>query len=302
MASHHLDNDSSQDNKHFDRIIIGNHGNKPLELDESPFADITFNRFYGFNIKFNENNPFGKAAQTIKHLNLILHINHQPPKNDVWKLLNTLVNVERIQIDLNITEIPSKALNLRNLNSIQIRTQNSITIKRNSFYNVDHLKELRFRSQINKVENEAFASKSSSVKLEIKFDDVVSNAFQSDSFKGLQRPVQIRFNSLQHLPESSFKIILDNQNQIRVDEINCKDCRNHWLIEDQRDGQVSGVNCNKNGLKLFDNKSKSFLNRVCLKGENITLVHCNQTNSLDSSNYLVSILIMFSLFTFLNYF
>ena len=250
----------------------------------------------------NQNNPFGKTAQTIKDFNLVLHVNHQPPKNDVWKLLNTLVNVERIEIHLNITEIPSKALNLRNLNSIQIRTQNGITIKRNAFYNVDHLKELRFRSQINKVENEGFASKSSSVQLEIKFDDVVSNAFQSDSFKGLQRPVQIEFNSLQHLPESSFKIILDHQNRIRVNEINCKDCRNHWLIENQKDGQVSGVNCNKNGLKLFDNKSKSLLNRVCLKGENITLVDCNQTNSLGSSTYFISTLIMFSLFTFLNYF
>lgn len=298
MASHHLDNDSQKNNKHFDRVFIANHRNTSLELDESPFADITFNRFYGFNIKFNQNNPFGKAAQTIKDLDLILHVNHQPPKYDVWKLLNTLVNVQRIDIHLNITEIPSKALNLRNLNSIQIRTQNSIKIQQNAFYNVDNLRELRFQSQINKIESGAFASKNSSVKLEMKFDDIDSNAFESDSFKGLQRPVQIAFDSLRYFPESSFKMILDNQNNIRVNNVNCKDCRNHWLIKDQRDGQVYGVNCNKNGLKLFDDKSKSFLNRICLKGENVTVFDCNQTNSLGSSHYFISILIMFSLFTF----
>ena len=312
MASHHLDklNDSFQENnKHFDLIIVGNHGDATtaLALDESPFADIIFNKFHGFNIKLNDNNPFGKAAQTIKELDLIVHVDHQPPKYHVWKPLNYLMNVERINVYLNVTEIPPNALNLKSLKSITISTQNSITIKKNAFYNLDNLDELNFQCGINKIETEAFAlGKCSHNKLDIKFDNVNGNAFQQDSFKGLQKVVQVVFpNSLQYLPESSLKSLLDNRNKISAPIINCHDCRNYWLIKHERDGQIQGVNCNQNNSNLFDSKVKDVFNRICLNNKNITVFYCNRTYAISYSKYLIIILIMFNiifLITFLNYF
>lgn len=276
-------------------------------LDESPFADITFNKFHGFNIKLNSNNPFGKAAQTIKELDLIVHVNHQPPKYDVWKPLNDLTNVERINIYLNVTQIPPNALNLKSLKSITISTQNSITIKKNAFYNLDNLDELNFQCGINKIETEAFAlGKCSFNKLKIKFDNVNGDAFEQDSFKGLQKFVQIIFpNSLQYLPESSLKSVLDNRSKISAPVINCNDCRNYWLIKYERDGQISGVNCNQDYENLFDSKVKSVFNRICSNNKNTTVFYCNRTHAIGYSKYLIIILIMSNiifLITFLNYF
>ena len=86
------------------------------------------------------------------------HLNHSPPEHDVWKLLSGFVNVERINVNLNITEIiPSKAFNQTNLKAIIIHSANKITLKKREFYNSDNLNQLHFGCGIQKIQTQAFA-------------------------------------------------------------------------------------------------------------------------------------------------
>lgn len=55
------------------------------------------------------NNAFGEASKTIKEIYLNGYVNHKPPEYDVWKALSSLVNVEKIYVDLNVEIIPSQA-------------------------------------------------------------------------------------------------------------------------------------------------------------------------------------------------
>ena len=91
------------------------------------------------------------------------NINHEPPEYHVWNILRGLVNVENVNFESNITEIPSEAfisLNERQtrLTKIKIKTPNYLTIKKRAFDHLDHLKIVNFISKIDNIENEAFVS------------------------------------------------------------------------------------------------------------------------------------------------
>ena len=38
-----------------------------------------------------------------------MYVNHSPAEYDVWKVLNSLVNVKEIDLQLDVTEIPTQA-------------------------------------------------------------------------------------------------------------------------------------------------------------------------------------------------
>lgn len=202
----------NQTEKHFKLVkIIRPKGSQVYELvlNENSFWDITFDQFQSNDIVKIHHNAFGKAAQTVKKvvLNPSSHITHQPPEYHIWKFLNRLVNVEYIHIELDIDEIPSEALNQKSLNTLIIRNrQNEMTIKKNAFYNLDNLKELKLLGSIKKIQSQAFAlAKKSNQLLNIIFTNVdtfFGNPYVPDSFKGLRRPVNITFlNLINYLPE-----------------------------------------------------------------------------------------------------
>ena len=312
-----------QTEKHFSwlKICESNTTNHYI-LNDTSFEDITFDNFFGENINLIHHNAFGKSARTIKKL-ILLHayLNHSPPKHDVWKLLSGLVNVERINVNLNITEIPSKAFNQTNLKAIIIHTANKIMLKKRAFYNLDNLNELHFECGINKIQTEAFAmSKSSSKQLNIAFYEFEGDIFDPDSLKGLHRSVHIKIDSnVDYVPESSFKAILDNQNNITViPYIDCFDCRNYWLIKDGRAKQVFGANCrHDHSITLFHPENEYLFNEYCIYNHSSTLFRpqnfsyhnksyikyvSNQTHSTLSSNYLIisSIIIFYLHFSIMN--
>lgn len=158
-------------------------------------------------------------------------------------------------------------------------------------------------------------SKSSSKQLNITFYEFEGDTFDSDSFKGLHRPVDIKLDSdvVDYVPESSFKAILDNQNNITViPYINCFDCRNYWLIKDGRAKQVFGANCrHHHSITLFHPENQYVFNEYCISNHSSTLFRpqnfsyhnksyikyiSNQTHSILSSNYLIiSLIIIFYL-------
>ena len=79
------------------------------------------------------NNAFGKSSSTIKRINNLFEsdghfLSNSPPNYDVWKMLNSLINVEIVELGLNVNEIPSEAFKT-NLKSISIDPYNHIIIK-----------------------------------------------------------------------------------------------------------------------------------------------------------------------------
>lgn len=296
-----------QSQKHFDRLKIRqSNTTHNFVLDDNPFYDISFDHFIGENIKFIHHNAFGGTSKVIKKFVLRNgYVNHKPPEYDLWKLLNQLVNVERINVHLNINEIPSNALNQTNLQTIIIHTANKITLKKHAFYSLDHLNELSFECGFDKIESEAFAMKRSSSKLNMTFYEFDGDLFQPDSFKGLNRPIHIRIHSdLTYIPESSFKSILDNQNSINVSlYIDCFQCKNYWLVRDERKKQVEGANCQHDqSITLFHHEIEYFFKEYCI---NHTLYHeniskseksvINKSSSISDENYLLLLII----FTFI---
>ena len=56
-----------------------------LILNDNSFADLTFNRFYGENVKRISLNAFGKATKTIRFfVCFYCNLQNQQPKYDIW--------------------------------------------------------------------------------------------------------------------------------------------------------------------------------------------------------------------------
>ena len=264
----------NQTDKHFKLLWINSVRNNYLLLNDLSFWDITFDQFYGSNIKLISNNAFGKATETIKKVSFH-QLNHSPPEYNVWNVLSSLVNVEQISVGLNITEIPSHAFIPFNgkqfkLKTISIGTPNKITIKKMAFYYLDHLSTIMLPNQIQRIQDEAFAFETKSNKrLEIIFyNNFNDTIIESRSFDGIQRPTTISFNSnVTFIPETAFKSFLnhaDNNIKFEYHFINCSDCRNQWLIRDKKDEQLLNATCmHQKNLTLFSSQIRSHFNSNC---------------------------------------
>ena len=268
--------------KHFSQIHISQTKNLNKEnylvLNESSFWDITFDQFTGYDIKMIDNDAFGESSSKIKSILIYYPIAHKPPEYDVWKMLSSLVNVQFINVRTDINEIPSQAFTPLNgkqtkLNTIYNSNYNKLIIKKMAFYNLENLTSIHFfHPEIQKIENEAFSfNKKSSQRLIIHFWYCIMNdsSFDSGSFDGIKRPTQILFDRLNisSIPESSFKSVLDNENnnvRFEYSYLNCFDCKNHWMIRDRKDKQVNNARCNHNTtLTLFSPQVRLKLNSNC---------------------------------------
>ena len=273
----------NQTEKHFQKLIIYETDKLKVQdylvLNDLSFWDITFDHFEGYNIKLISSNAFGQASKTLNSIYNwygLNHVNHQPPEHDIWKVLSSLVNIQDINVALNINEIPSQAFvplkgKQSKLNLIRLYTYKAITIKKMAFFHLENLNYLDFYFDIAKVESQAFAmSKKSSEKLKINFrHDFDGDAFQNSSFQGIQRSVEMNFyQHVNYIPESSFKTILENQNNhlyfSPYSAINCDDCKNVWMIKDKKVKQVVDAKCNHNfSLTLFDSQVENDLRSKC---------------------------------------
>ena len=144
--------------------------------------------------------------------------------DNIWKVFSSLSNVYYISASIkDVKEIPSQAFVPINgvqsqLNEFYLSAQtlgSYLTIKKMAFYNLDNLDSIGFELfTVYSIESWAFAlQKKSSKRLNITFSNVIyNNAFNSDSFAGIQRPLLINFqaSNIKHLTESAFKSVLDN--------------------------------------------------------------------------------------------
>lgn len=103
---------------------------------------------------------------------------------------------------------------------------------------------------------------------------VNGDSFENGAFNGIQRQVNIEFReTIQFIPESSFKSILDENQQNYIEMFNerliqayidCEQCKNHWLIRDNKTDQIKNAFCIHNHKKtLFNDDVKSKLKTKC---------------------------------------
>ena len=122
-------------------------------------------------------------------------------------------------------------------------------------------------------------TESAIAKLTLRFSylNFSDNPFEAGAFTGLDRLVQIVFwrTDINHLSESVFKLVLENPlNMIFFNDptevedvwssIDCEDCGNLWLIQQNKEHQVKHARCKSNpDKKLFDEEVKSDLENNC---------------------------------------
>ena len=106
--------------------------------------------------------------------------------------------------------------------------------------------------------------------INIYFINLIGESFQIGSFDGAQRQLLISFKhtNINYLNEALFKPLLDRHNRNIIDlwdaKVDCFDCRNHWLIKEDKQTQVLFPLCNGTTDKhLFDEDTKTELDQKC---------------------------------------
>lgn len=269
--------------KHFTeiRLTVFSDSEKALTLQENTFGDLTFDSFYGFGINKINEKAFGKSAQTIKKFWCLSCELQNTQNHDIWKVLGQLNKLNSSIIGLNVTEIPANAFT-NNSNSdiktLQLFSKHNLAVKTHAFYNLNNLTSIEFNGpELLHLEKEGFKFSSKSDKqLDITFQHA-NLSFDNGTFDGINRPVNIVFSltNVSFIPESSFKTVLNNnQSVIEIinshsdfyvnSYINCSDCRNQWLINQQKQNQVKSAFCLENhNQTLFDDEIKHKLTILC---------------------------------------
>lgn len=244
---------ANETEKHFENVWISTLSNNTILLDNT-FADITFDNLKGNYIKKITDKSFGKSAKTIKKIDCMSSFSGQP-KSELWSILSQMNELQEIRFTyIDVTEIPTGFLKPNNgieskLQSIHLvllsgwKPDSSVTIKSGAFSHLNNLNNIVINgAQIKSIEKEAFKfDKKSDQKLVIKFSNsyLSADSIEAGSFDRIQRNiVDIVFDShnIEYVPESSFKLILDNpNNRLYLDtelhyssSLNCSD---HWIAE-----------------------------------------------------------------------
>ena len=265
--------------KHFKNIQI--FANKELVLEDETFGDITFESFHGLKIKKIGTHVFNKTADKIEvFFCWSCSIEHQPPKYDLQAILNQMNQLDHLSIGVNVNKIPSNAV--RNKTKLEFITlmnrKQNLTIESNAFHSLDHLIGLEiWETTINRIEKEAFKSPTIS-HISFVTCNLTGESFENGTFNGITNNFQITFmqSNISYLAESVFKPVLNNSfnsidffnhsisNGAYNSKIDCDDCRNYWLIKENKENQVKYADCIANNtLTLFDEETKTKLSKKC---------------------------------------
>ena len=260
-------------------------------MQDNVFGNITFSSFIGLFIKKISTNAFDSTANKLKRFSCwTCNLQNQPPKHDIRLMLNKLTQLESLTIGLNVTEIPEnwiQPINSQNqskLDVIEIDIEQSLTVKSGAFQNLNNLRVVEIsgtQSRINFIEKGAFKLNSKSDKeFRIIFwtVELTNESFQNGSFDGIgQRPLKIYLlgSDINYLDKTIFGSVLasknnsidftsPNQSHGLNSKIDCEDCRNYWLIKENKQQQVLYAFCKGNPkLNLFDQEIKTKLSQKC---------------------------------------
>ena len=274
---------ANENEKHFKQIILHVRVDDDTDatLEDNTFAGITFDKFEGWNIKMINTNAFNKTASKITNFDCVYcRLEMSPPKYDIQKVFNQMLNLKTLFVYLNVSIITSNWIQPINghesqLSYLYLVTKKNLTIESGAFQNLNQLNYIRFSSYSLKFKKGAFKfnSKSNeSLDIHIFSSDLSGDDFESGTFGGIQRNVTVRFEtSINYIPESSFKSLLDNPlnkfgyNAFTDPVIDCDDCRNLWLIKQNKQKQmIIFPRCKKDlSTYFFSGEIKNKLNNKC---------------------------------------
>ena len=91
--------------------------NEPFTLDDNLFGDITFEYFYGINIKKIGSNVFNKTADKIKtFICADCSLEHEPPKYNLQTIFNQISQFNLFKLQLNMpNEIVLNSMDISSL-------------------------------------------------------------------------------------------------------------------------------------------------------------------------------------------
>ena len=258
-----------------------------MTLHDNTFGNITFEDLSAFTVKKISTNAFHNTKDKIKTFNCpsCLLVN-EPPKYDLRKVLNELTELTILQPDLNVTEIPSTVIQPINGQSskiylLSIHSLQNLTIKSGAFQNLKILERLLFyQTSFQKIQKEAFKlNEEYGAPLNIIFDNcnLTDDTFQNGSFNGIQRDklaISFKYTNISSFNREVFKPVLDKPKAVinmlygafvKNSFIDCENCNNLWLIQENKENQFVFPYCKQNTDKtLFDEDIKTKLTKKCL--------------------------------------
>ena len=265
--------------KHFKKVELFSFNN--LILEDNTFGDISFEGFHGMNIVKIGTHTFNKTADKIDvFFCWTCSIEHQPPKYDLQTVLNQMTQLKHLSIGINVNIIPPNAIgNKTNLQFITlINKKQNLTIQSSAFHSLDHLIGIDiWDTTINRIEKEAFKSATIS-HIDFTTCNLTGESFEKGAFDGIKNNFEITFmqTNISYLAESVFKPVLNNSfNSINFfshtisngtynSKIDCDDCKNYWLIKENKQTQVKEAHCKANDtLTLFDQEIKTKKKKKC---------------------------------------
>ena len=291
-----------ENEKHFHKVKLWYFGHSTNYFDYyNLFSDITFDKFEGRG--FSEDNSriwnyeimkagarvFGKSAQTLLEF---ICLACDLSSSAIYSI-SKFPNLNKLAVGMNASEINfHKDSNIKFLTLSQ-RINNKITLKK-GFQNLKNFQTIEFQYlDIKKFEKgfleplepleSDFESGSESASPSIIFSNMnlTGDSFEYGTFdtnRTLRYSFIFRNSNIDFIPESSFKkvlklnssmILFDNQfngNKIKS-YIDCEDCRNYWLIRDNKQDQIKFSICKgnsgTNSTGLFYDNNISFLEAKC---------------------------------------
>ena len=205
---------------------------------------------------------------------------HAPPKYDIEKMFNQMAKLRKLRIGLNTSKISSNLFQKqKQLIKLEISSQENTTIKSLAFHQLISLDDIKLSCQSKKhlsIEKGAlkFISHKTNGIISVTFSHC---SFQGDQFEfwfdnGTQRHIKIIFSqsNINYLNEKVFKPFLNDRNYdhtIKFDfysVIDCEDCRNFWLIKENKQTKVENPHCKgQYESLLFDEDVKANLTLKC---------------------------------------
>ena len=243
-------------------------------IEDSTFGHITFERFYGYKIDKIGSNAFNNTANRLKNFmcsNCSLLITNETPKYDIQKVINQMTNLTILDLSLNVTEIPAKSFQQinghSNVSYLYLKSNRNLTIKSDALQ-FDKISAFKiYDSTIDKIEKSAFKFRGNRISMYIGFENcqLTGESFQNGSFDSLQAfDIFFRRTNINYLAEGVFKKVLQsNQILFQYSGIDCSDCRNYWLIKNNKAQQID-AHCHGQLKKvLFDQEIQSKLKQKC---------------------------------------
>ena len=251
---------------------------------ENTFGHLQFEHFTVSGLNKISSSAFSnQTGQSIELFSCLdCRLSDESPEFNVWKSLEPLTNLFNLEINLDVSEIPTNALGHRKrlrLIFMASKYQN-LTIKSGAFQNLQNIFLIHINSTtIDTIEKGAFKFNIEKTNitsiLELYNVTLHNDTFKFGAFDGLNKPLTIvlQKSSINYFDQKVFEPFFNDRKEnsvvfgrssIDYSYVDCEDCRNYWLIKQNRTSQVEGAICRRGfSHSLFDLSTRTNLEKKC---------------------------------------